>query len=90
MNITSEDAAELQRLAREIAERVTEFKHICRKAMSQNEYQRFKYRTLGHLEPAVIEGSEWMGVGSMDSLEKVADKAVDEAIAEDETTEEPA
>lgn len=79
MKFQKENAERLKELVNEINERVEEFKHLCRTAMSRSEYDLFKYRTLGNLEPAVMEESEWVTRGSsIDSLEKVANQACDE------------
>lgn len=51
------------------------FKKICRDIMSPEEYNHFKYRTLGHIEPVVYEDSEWYNrYSSLDSLPEVAEK----------------
>ena len=76
MNITSESAERLQELVQIMQESLDEFKHICKTAMTSSEYQQFKYRTLGHIEPALFEDSEWVtSYSSIDSLEKVANNA---------------
>jgi hypothetical protein len=76
MNINKEDAERLGEIVKEINERLDEFKHICRTSMSANEYQQFKYRTLGHIEPAVMKETEWITrYSSIDSLEQIAENA---------------
>ncbi len=87
MNISSDQAERLTELHREIHDRVEEFKQICRETMETREYQQFKYRTLGHLEPGVSEDTEWVTkYSSIDSLEKVAEKAMD-SVESDEDEE---
>jgi len=89
MNISVNDAERLAEIADEINELVDEFKQICRRTFERQEYDQFKYRTLGHLEPAVNDNHEWMTkYSSIDSLAKVAEKAVDEAVGVAEEAEE--
>jgi len=79
MNISTEDAGRLNEIAEEMATLLGEFKDICRHSMSSNEYQQFKYRTLGHLEPGISDDHEWMTeYSSIDSLVKVAENARDD------------
>ena len=88
MNIDLENAQRLNELVGEIAERMDEFKQICRTAMSSNEYQQFKYRTLGHLEPGLLNDSEWItSYSAIDSLEKVAENALEEAEGDEDEEE---
>lgn len=86
MNISKDDAERLQELHAEIDERVTEFKQICRSAMSSGEYQRFKYNCLGHLEPGLSEDNGWAGHHL--TLEKVVERALDDAKEEEDEEEE--
>jgi hypothetical protein len=83
MKITPENAARLKELVGEMIERLDEFKSIVKKAMPRYEYQQFKYRTLGNLEPGLIEESEWITSYSSISLEKVAENAA-EAVEDEE------
>lgn len=83
MKISKEDAERLQELFEEVNERVTEFKKICRNAMMSNEYELFKHRCLAHLEPGLLEDSDWLG--RFTTLESIAERAQDEA--EDETVD---
>ena len=72
MNITKEKVERLQKLQEQIHEDLDEFKQICLDSMNCNKYNQFKYRTLGHIEPAVSEDTEWFTkYSSIDSLEKV-------------------
>jgi hypothetical protein len=88
MTITKDKAERLVEIASEMAELLGEFKHICRNSMESNEYQQFKYRCLGNLEPGLIEESEWVTTySSIDSLESVANNALDEAESEDDIDE---
>lgn len=81
--ITAEEAERLQEIAREVAELVDEFKGICRRCMSGPDYEHFKYRTLGHLEPAITEEHEWATrYSSIDPLETVANNLAE--IAEED------
>jgi hypothetical protein len=89
--ISIEDAERLKEISDEIIVLVNEFKDICRSCMSSSEYGQFKYRTLGRLEPAVMEDHEWMTqYSSIDSLEEVANKlyGIAEEDEEDEEDEE--
>ena len=80
MNISKEQAERLVELSRVILENLNEFKSICRETMERQEYEQFKYRTLGHIEPVVSEDHEWVTTySSIDSLEKVAESACCEA-----------
>ena len=92
MNIDKESAERLKEITEEIIDLLGEFKHTVRNAMTSEEYNRFKYRTLGHLEPGLMEDSEWVTTySSIDSLESVAQDALDSAEKdedEDEDTEE--
>jgi len=89
MNISQEDADRLGELQQEIAERLDEFKRICNRAMTRSEYERFKYNTLGHIEPATFNGSEWVTTySSLKSLESVAEQANSEAEDEGEYDDE--
>ena len=80
MKINQENAKRLKEIAESLIEQLDEFKHICRNSMSSSEYQQFKYRCLGNLEPGLREDSEWVTrYSSIDSLEKVADNALNDA-----------
>lgn len=80
-------AERLQEIVAEMTELLNEFKQICRQNMEPNQYQDFKYRTLGHIEPALMEETEWVTTySSIESLEKVAQSFSDEA--EDNNEEE--
>lgn len=86
-SISVEDAERLKEIAQEMAELLGEFKDICRANMSRNDYDQFKYRTLGNVEPGISEEHDWVTkYSSIDSLEKVAENLYD--IAEDEENEE--
>lgn len=88
MNISQENAERLQELFEEINERVNEFKHICRQSMSNGEYEQFRYRTLGNLEPAIALDQPWVTTySSIDCLEEVAQKALDSVEEVDEETD---
>jgi hypothetical protein len=64
---------QLLEIQQRIMNDVQEFKQICKELMSKSEYEQFKYRTLGHLEPAISEDTIWATkYSSIDSLEKVA------------------
>lgn len=81
MNISKDDADRLGEIATEMLKLLNEFKTICHQAMSLGEYQQFKYRTLGHLEPGLTDESEWITTySSIDPLNKVAEKAAEEII----------
>jgi hypothetical protein len=81
MNLNTEKAERLVEIASEMSELLSEFKRICRENMHSSEYDQFKYRTLGHLEPALNEETEWYTrYSSIDSLEKVAQNAVEEVM----------
>lgn len=84
MNITAEKAKRLVEIAQEMASLLDEFKRICRNSMTSNEYEQFKYRCLGNLEPGLIEDSEWfIKYSSIDSLESIANNALDDAESDD-------
>ncbi len=81
MNLDTEKAERLVEIVSEMSELLSEFKRICRENMHRSEYDQFKYRTLGHLEPALNEDTEWYTrYSSIDSLEKVAQEALDEVV----------
>ena len=70
MEINQDNADRLQELFEEIHERVEEFKSICKRAMRPNEYEQFRYRTLGHLEPAIALDQPWVTTySSIDCLD---------------------
>lgn len=88
MNLDAETADRLVEIARKMSELLGEFKEICRDNMERNEYEQFKYRTLGHLEPALNEETEWYTrYSSIDSLEKVAQEALGEVVMDGEEDE---
>ena len=61
-------------------ELLAEFKALAREVMPPQRYDQFKYRTLGHLEPAILEESEWVTrYSSITSLEAVAQDLADES-----------
>jgi hypothetical protein len=71
-----------------IQENLEVFKKICRDIMSPEEYNQFKYRTLGHIEPVVYEDSEWSTkYASLDSLEEVAERFNFDESEEDDNEE---
>jgi hypothetical protein len=81
MKISKDNAERLRQIALDMVELLSEFKQIARSSMSSHEYEQFKYRTLGHLEPGLIEDSEWVtSYSAIDSLEKVAENAGEELI----------
>lgn len=85
MNISSDDARRLQQIQSEMVELLNEFKDICRSAMTPNEYQQFRYTTLGHLEPSLMDETEWVTTySSIKSLEKIALDADDDVNDADE------
>jgi len=84
--ITKANWERLAELATELEEGLNEFKEICRRSMSQQEYQQFKYRTLGHCEPAISTSQEWV-VSSCDTLAEVVERLEDE-LEEKDTEEE--
>jgi hypothetical protein len=87
MNVTQEQANRLVELREEIQERLGEFKQICRETMHKSEYDQFKYRTLGHIEPVVSEETEWVTrYSSTDSLESVAANALNDVVEEDDAS----
>ena len=89
MNIDKETASRLQEITGDMSNLLDEFKSICRRAMTSEEYRLFKYRTLGHIEPGLLENSEWVTTySSIDSLEEVANKAADQSFEEEEEDEE--
>jgi hypothetical protein len=80
MNITPEQGKRAQEIAQEMAELLAEFKALARTVMEPAQYNQFKYRTLGHLEPGLLEESEWVTrYSSLDSLEEVARNLADES-----------
>lgn len=86
--ITKTQAARLVEISNEINQMLEEFKGICRRTMNPVQYDQFKYRTLGHLEPALIEDSEWYTkYSSIDSLEKVANNIFEETVGEEAESE---
>ena len=88
MKISNENAERLGEIATEMAVLLDEYKNICRRAMEPQEYQQFKYRTLGHIEPVLNDDSEWVTkYSSLDSLAKVAAGAVDDASPDEEEEE---
>ena len=89
MTITQAQADELKEIVEQMKEGLENFKAICRRTMSASEYQMFKYRTLGHLEPGLVEDSEWVTTySSIDSLEKVANEIAGDQPEDDEEEEE--
>jgi hypothetical protein len=85
MNVTQKQADRLVELHQEIQERLDEFKQICRKVMPPREYDQFKYRTLGHIEPVVSEGTEWVTrYSSLDSLQEIAANALSNVVEEEQ------
>jgi hypothetical protein len=63
----------LHEITEEMQELLQEFKDICKKKMTQNRYELFKYRTLGHIEPVISKENDWLPDMGIDSLEEVAD-----------------
>jgi len=89
MNLKIKSAERMQEIAEEMISLLNEFKHLAKQSMSGPEYQQFKYRCLGNLEPGLMKESEWITkYSSIDSLEEVAENAVAEAADEEETDEE--
>lgn len=86
MNIDSSDARRAETIVDEILELVQEFKKIAKGAMSASEYEQFRYRTLGHLEPALTTETEWFTsrYDSRDPLSKIVERMVDESGDSDE------
>lgn len=85
--ITKAQATRLVEISNEMNQMLEEFKRICRNTMYPAQYDQFKYRTLGHLEPALFEDSEWYAkYSSIDSLEKVANNLMEE-VNEDDSDE---
>lgn len=81
MNIDKENADRLQEIVQEMSKLLGEFKSICKDKMTREEYNLFKYRTLGHIEPALLEESEWVTqYSSIDSLEEIARKAGEDVV----------
>ena len=77
--MTTETADRMVEIVGEMTDLLSEFKQICRESMTRREYEQFKYRTLGHIEPALMEDTEWYTrYSSIDSLEKVAKNALGE------------
>lgn len=75
--ISEYESKRLLSIPTEIDQLLAEFKQICRLKMNADQYQRFKYRTLAHIEPAVMEGSDWVTY-DIDTLESVAETLVEE------------
>lgn len=85
MNPNLSQANRAAEIAQEIADLLGEFKQIARDTMTASEYQQFKYRTLGHIEPAVSKETEWVTrYSSLDSLEEVAENMMDYAQGDDD------
>lgn len=84
MKINQEEADRLKEIHQKVAELVEEFKQICRTTMTRPEYDQFKYRCLGNLEPGINNETDWVTTySSIDSLEKIAERAADEVVGEE-------
>jgi len=89
MDISSENAERLEEIQQEMLELLNEFKGICKTAMSRNEYEMFRYRTLAHIEPGLTFDSPWVTTySSIDPLEKIVENAKDSAEDSEEEEEE--
>lgn len=69
------DTKRLKEIVSEMKELLDEYKGIVKYKMDKSEYERFRYNTLGHIEPLINSDHSWVTsrYSSQESLEEVAD-----------------
>lgn len=82
-SVSTDEYQEIRENFHDIVEKVNEIKEFFRSVLSNEDYDQFKYRCLGNLEPGLQEETEWVTrYSSITSLEEYINRLSEEVTIE--------